>query len=290
MNNKLSLKIAIAQVCTFAATSSFAYLPDTQNNQYHWYSALTATLMKPSNLNYEETFASPVFTQTLIKPHFQWGVNALLGRLLSEQNDISANYTYNEFNDSHSTSTSAIPDFFNFFNTSERVSYQVNYDALALSLGHYINTARWNTHLYGGVDYTYIQQSVTSLTTNPIRTPTTEYSRSKMTFNGVGPQFGLETGFKVNSKLKLIGGVNLAFLASNISLVGSPNTFNGALKTQANLGVSYDQIIRNDTKVSIELGYKTVLVQNMDSGEGGSVTKSYAFAMNGPYLGLGVTC
>lgn len=297
MKNKLSLKIALAHLCGFAATSSFAYLPvlpDAKVNNRPWYGALTATLMQPSNINYREDLAGPEFESKFLNPDFQFGLNALVGRFITEQDDVSANYTYNEFTDSGTSFSNVVPVLNNFRNF-ESTSYKVNYDALDLSIGHYFNTERWKTHLYGGINYTYIQQIKTEVATfvnSPFVFPQDPINaRSKLTFNGVGPQFGVETGFKLTNQFKLVGGVNLAVLASNISLTGNPNTFNGALKTQANLGASYDYMLKNNTQVSIEAGYKTVVVHNItDGGEGGATAGRYSFAMNGPYLGIGVTC
>jgi hypothetical protein len=320
MKNKPCLKIVIAHACTFAVTSSFAFMPNTTNNKPHWYVGITGLYMRPSNVNYGETLAGPLEPTTLVKTDYQPAVSGVLGYFLTDLDDLSVNYTYSYFNDSHSSFSSAPPTIDDPTYNAENTNYKVNYNAIAFSLGHYINTQRWSTHLYGGLDYTNIKQHATIMRSYPdftllgIPTPVPQNLQQTVLLKGIGPQVGFESGFKLTNEFSLKGGANLAILATQLSssilnqsvreagegglLPGQAsvagNARSAAFKTQINLGLGYEKVIKNDYRLSVELGYKAVLVQNQvgpDGGEGSFARHNrYSFSMHGPYLGFGVSC
>jgi hypothetical protein len=300
MKNNLWLKIAIAHACTFAVTSSFAYLPDTLTNHHRWYAALAVTDMQPSNNNYSETLAGPSSNSTLVNADYQPGVNVLFGYFFTDQDDLSINYTYSNFSNSHSSSDNTAPtaEASGFFN-AETVHYDASYNSVIASLGHYITTQSWNTHLYGGLDYTRVTQHSTQEGTHPDLTalgfpniPPTNI-RTELTLNGIGPQIGFETGFRLPKHFSVVGGLNLALLATNLYSYNTsntrdvaPKTYNVAIKGQANIGLAYQQIISNNYPLSVELGYKGTIVQNQVNLSGS--TYDHAFSMHGPYLSVGL--
>lgn len=330
MKNKICLKIAIAHACTFAMTTSYAFIPNTLNNQKQWYAVITGLVMRPADLNYYETLAGPEELQ--VRPETKYnlnGIDLLLGRFWTAQDDFSVNYTHARLQTPHFSSSGAsvhTPGDHNFFN-QESVNFVSEYNSVVVNIAHSFVGSRWINRVYTGVDYTQIKEvstqnatTVNSVDYGPFTLPTN--NQLNYSFNGIGPQIGFESAFKVKDRFNLIGGANVTLLASryhfeNNSQISDPNVIQGpptpnnfpsgskstepsdtiALKTQVKLGLSYDTMIKNEYPLSIEVGYKAVLVQNEmtgpDGGEGyfsgiSGANNKYSFSMSGPYLGIGM--
>lgn len=315
-------KTIIAHACALAVTSSYAYIPDSSHNFHRWYGALTASVLQPSNMDYFEELAGPPPSNEgvtnvndeknniiLIKAKYQPGFNALVGYFLTEQDDISLNYTFNYFNNKGS-SNSNLPiteDEANSpFVKAEKTTHKRTYNSVDLSLGHFSDGLNWNAHFYGGLNYTHIFQDSTvkgsfpDLSSFDVENVPPFFEKTKIIFDGIGPQMGFEVFYKLVDYVHLVGGANAAVLASRLSgkFKDSRNDvisfiddkrigYNVALKTQANLGIIFQTMISDAYPFTIEVGYKGTLVQNQfnfNPNNRRSFIPDYAFSMHGPYL------
>lgn len=264
---------------------------------------------------------TPSARSEVVQPEFNWGYYLAAGYRISHHYDIQASWSQFNSNLSDSDSVSHNPwartdvvfggDPLTLLvgqSVDATSSQTLDYSFADLNIGQYHDiTEMLRARLLLGIAYAKVDATVSDhyVVNNfhPTRFETyPTSSKSSSTFNGVGPELGMELEYKLYRHLGLVGGLTTAFLVGqqdyNLSVTSSnlnesdvkaENTARVIPSVDAKLGLNWNVPYETHWGFAIEAGYQVayywdVILQGNTNSNGNF--EYFDYGNMGPYLNL----